>query len=648
MTTTSKFHLAFWLAIFCSFLFAVKLVWADGGLTPAFVLLRSDAGPVERQQVETAITTSGGHVIHIFPNRALIARLPGEAVETVASLPAVVAIYTQKVELATMDPFGPDARRLAGVWNNLISPELDVAAAVQLDAQHPDPLPDARVAPDRPAAGRLSAASSGSVRPGYLDTSGFMAGSVAVSIVLLESDGSLEASTEDWTSSEKQLVFNEIVNALNWWDQLAPAANLTFIYEDHFTNPLPTGVEPIRHSSFDYTYGEPRWIGDAMAALGYSGYYFTQVRNYNNALRSSYNTDWAFTVFVVDSSNDTDNMFADGYFAYAYLGGPFLVMTSGNDGYGPYNMDAVAAHEIGHIFNALDQYYNAAQPCTRTSGYLQVENQNSQYGSCASNVASIMRGQVYPYSAKLIDAYGTGQLGWRDSDGDEIFDPLDVGLPISIDSFVQQQNTITVTGSTQITPYPSPGGTSFTINNFVAVQYRLDGSSWQTATIDSLASEGTSATFSFVATDILAGDHLLEVTALDTAGNVSEPYATQTFTVAGLPDNGINTELSPSSSSTITGTATHSGGGIITSVEYRVDGGSWQPAIPQDGAFNSSYEPFTIVLDMPAVAQTQTITVEARASDNAGHTEVNTASEQVSIGSEPSYSIFLPLVGRGM
>jgi hypothetical protein len=58
-----------------------------------------------------------------------------------------------------------------------------------------------------------------------------------------------------------------------------------------------------------------------MGALGYkSSSYFTRVRDYNNALRATYQTDWAFTVFVVDSSADGDNHFSDGYFAYAYLG----------------------------------------------------------------------------------------------------------------------------------------------------------------------------------------------------------------------------------------------------------------------------------------------------------------------------------------
>lgn len=641
----SKITIALIIAIGAAWWGLTPLAYADGGLTPAFILLTAGA---DARPVETAVVSRGGQVTHIFPNQALIARLPAPALTEIAALPAVAAVRTGRVELAEMDPFGPNARRLAGVWNSLISPQTDLIAAAQLDARHPEQHPDLLIAPDRPAGGLAIAGSSG--RPGYYDTSTFMAGSVAVGIVLLESNGTVEASSEDWTTDEKQLVLNEIVNALNWWTNLKPEAGLTFVYDDHASSPLPTGVEPIRHSSFDYTYGEWRWIGDAMNALGYSSYsYFTQVRSYNDALRKTYNTDWAFTIFVVDSSNDADNKFADGYFAYAYLGGPFMVMTSGNNGYGPYNMDAVAAHEMGHIFNALDQYYSAAQSCTKKAGYLQIENQNSQYGGCSSNVTSIMRGQIYPYTTKAIDRYAAGQIGWRDSDGDGIIDPLDVSLPVAIDTFVQNDNAITVTGSAQIVPFPSPTGDSFTINDFSSIQYRLDGKTWQAATITQLDATGLNAKYDFSLVDIGAGMHTLEVAAVDSVGNMSAVVASRNFTVDDAVDGGLNTELYPSTGQTVPGVAYHSGGRAVIRVEYRVDNGPWQTATAEDGAFDSSNEPFVINLaSVAATTEAQSVRLEARAIDETGYVELNTVSEEVQIGGGQQYSVFIPMVVRGL
>jgi len=493
-----------------------------------FVLMTDDDAQ-QLARLQTSIEANGGRPLHIFPHQALIVEVPSGAIERLAALPGVAAVFTQAIDLSRVDRYGSDARRFASVWNGLVTPQAAVPDTHAVTTGHPDEHNDAFVAPDLPLADGVVLGASTTITPGYYQTSEYMAGSVAVGIVLLESDGSVDPSTEDWTSDEEQHVFSEIVAALDWWAEREPRANLSFVYDDHFSQPLPTGVEPISRSFYDQQY----WIADAMGALGYeASYYFTRVRDYNNGLRVTYQTDWAFTIFVVDSSNDADNRFSDGYFAYAYLGGPFMVMTYGNNGYGPGNMDAIAAHETGHIFYALDQYYSAQQPCTRRSGYLDVENQNSQYGDCASDVSSIMRGQVVPFTVGAIDPYAAGQVGWRDSDGDGILDPLDTELPISIDSLSLDGSSVVVSGTVEIVPYPSPSRTSVTINTLTGVQYRFDGGDWQPATADDGAFDGTAEDYHFTVS-LPPGLHTLEVAALDSAGNVSDVYATETVTILG-------------------------------------------------------------------------------------------------------------------
>ena len=522
-------------------------------------------------------------------------------------------------------------------------------------AQEPDtdPHDDAFIAPDLPSAGGMNqvadVATSTTVTPTYYQTSEYMAGSVAVGIVLLESDGSVDSSTEDWTEAEKHIVFNEIVDALNWWVELEPRANLSFVYDDHFTTPLTTSVEPISRPYSDQKY----WIADAMSALGYDdSSYFSNVRDYDNDLRATYQTDWAFTIFVVDSSADADNSFNNGHSAYAYLGGPFMVMTYGNSGYGPNNMDAVAAHEIGHIFQALDQYAGAQQPCTHSSGYLNVENQNSQYGDCASNVSSIMRSVTGPYRSNEIDEYASGQIGWRDSDGDDILDPLDTELPISIDNIVIDGNSVVVSGTTEIIPYPSPLRTAATINTLTNVQYRFDGGDWQQAIAQDGAFDGTNESYQFADT-LSPGLHTLQVAALDSAANVSDAYITATITILDPVDGGLNTEFSSTESDAsasgvsagdelvLLGTAYHLEG-IVASVEYQIDGGLWQSANAQDGAFDSDYESFTLAIDTQDV-EIGTHLIQARAIDADGNTEINVASQEIEIIAQV-HTISLPLV----
>ena len=611
--------------------------------TSTFILLINDDAS-NMTAVETFIKIQGGHITHSFPYQALIADLPAGVETQITTLPGVALALTQPIDLSLVDIYGPAARRYAAVWNTLITPPPDTGLTAA-GADHPfDPANDALEPPDLPPGGGIGATAD-SVTPGYYQTSEYMAGSVAVGIVLVESNGSVDPSTENWTADEKQLVFNKIVAALNWWAARDPRTHLSFVYDDHFSNPLPTGVEPITRPYYHQQY----WISDAMSALGYNAVsYFSRVRDYNNALRATYHTDWAFTIFVVDSSTDSDNRFSDGYFAYAYLGGPFLVLTYGNNGYGPGNMDAVAAHEIGHIFLALDQYYGAYQTCTRRSGYLNIENQNSEYGGCSSRDTSIMRGQVYPYTTHALDAYAAGQIGWRDSDGDNILDPLDTALPITIGSLIQQENTITVSGSTNIIPYPSPSRTSITINTLTSVQYRFNNGPWQPAQPADGAFDSTAEAYYFTAT-LSPGFYQLEVAAFDSAGNISADYATHTITIFDPVTGGLNTQLfvpgaplPAGESSAIAGvTYNLAPDGIVTNVQYQVNDSSLTTAFPADGNFDSNYEDFSLTIP-PLDEGIYTITVFA--TDGEGNVEIKSANLQLQITASQNSQIFLPLV----
>ncbi len=205
-------------------------------------------------------------------------------------------------------------------------------------------------------------------------------------------------------------------------------------------------------------------------------------------------------------------------------------MTYNNSSHGPDNMDIVAAHEIGHIFCALDQYRNTVQYCTLCSGYLSVENQNRGYGSCALNVSSIMRNPIIAYTDKAIDPYTAGQIGWRDSDGDGIFDPLDTDLPVGIMSISQTANCVMVSGTAEIIPFPSPTSSDVIINMLTGVRYRFDKGDWRPSTADDGIFDGTAEGYRFVAS-LRPGRHILEVAASDSAGNISAIYATGTITV---------------------------------------------------------------------------------------------------------------------
>ena len=497
-------------------------------------------------------------------------------------------------------------------------------------------------APDTP----LTVTGASALQPGFYQTSEFMIGRVAVGLILLESDGTLDPELSTWTADQRQRVLDEVRDGLAWWSNLSPDANLTFIVDDHATQPVATRYEPIRHPQVE----EGLWIGEALSKLGYGvGTHWTRVRTYVNALRSQYDADWAFAIFVVNSAGDADAAFADRYFAYAYVGGPFLVMTYDNAGYGIANMDAVTAHEVGHIFRALDQYASANIGCTARSGYLGVETQNSQREGCASNVNSIMRGGVYPYTADAIDPYGAGQIGWRDSDDDGVFDPVDTTPALKLDPAAQVDGTWHISGEATDAPYPLAWRPPVTIND-VSVEYRIDAGAWQSAEPADGGFDSPHEGFSLQFRISTVGNHRVELRARTNAGNVSQA---ESFTIVVLDpvDGGLDTRLdSPAaqqlgnaSADGVEGLATSyrddgSAGPAIARVEYRIDGGAWQTAGPQDGAFDGAEESFAIPTRLSGGAHL----LEARAIDANGKVEQNTAALQVEVG----HAVYLPMLQR--
>ena len=348
------------------------------------------------------------------------------------------------------------------------------------------------------------------ITPSYYETSEYLIGSVAVGIILPESDGGIDSSTEQWTSSEESNIVGKIQHALNWWASQNPSAGVSLRLDVHFD--VLTKYEPIRRPRTD----QNLWISDCMLYIGYSGtYYFTQVRDYVNALRTRLNTKWAFAIFVVDSSSDSDGKFADNSFAYSYLGGPFLVMTYDNDGWGIDKMDLVTAHEIGHIFYATDEYDGV----TESSGYLNVADVEGSGGIMDGNGANW-----------FLSSGTRGQVGWQDSDGDGLQDIVDT-FPDTIFEIYSPNptyyQTITFTGSATENPYPNmnpKGGKDVTINTIAKVEWSIDSSTWFEATpIDGTFDEAVED-FTFITPSLTPDIYTIEARAVNSVNNVGMSY----------------------------------------------------------------------------------------------------------------------------
>jgi hypothetical protein len=626
---------------------------AQGSLTDQALIILDAADETAMQQSLERIEAEGGRIVHVFPTHVLISSLPQGHETALLGQAGIISIHRSPLDPSSVAAYGQTARQAVEIWNTIFASQQPQQAALSAQEVGEELVNDAFYPPD--LIGEGQATLQGGIRaasaPGYYQTSEFVIGRVAVGIILPESDSSIDPSIEDWTSQEQQNVFSEIVAAMNWWAAREPRANLTFYYDDHFTSPLSTGYEPINRPHSD----QGLWIGQVMGELGYSASsYFTRVRDHNNALRNQYQTDWAFTIFVVDSSSDGDNKFSDGYFAYAYLGGPFMVMTYGNNGYGPNNMDVVTAHEMGHIFHALDQYYSAHQACTYRSGYLYVENQNSQYGNCSSNEASIMRGQVWSYQSGAVDYYARGQVGWWDSDGDDILDPVDTVLQITLEPQAENptsEGVVTYFGSVADIPYDSPMRPDVTINAIASVDYRLNGEEWQEATPGDGAFDSASESYTFTTEFLDPGVYVVDVRAINSAGGSQILAEGDILVILDPEDGALNSALYPYSpdpttddTPSYTGLATTdpANGATVARVEYRLDGGQWQGATASDGTFDETSEGFLFISEPLAPGHH---TFEVRAIDSNGEEETSYSGDALSVvESQRTYIVALPII----
>jgi len=560
---------ATFLAALVTALCCVSLAAASALPSQPYFLVARDALAASR-----SLEAAGGRALHVFPPHVIFA-----AIDDPRALSAAGPIFAFQgpVDPGAAAQFGEIARLAAEAWNRNV---MGIAPLRAEYAVEPPPImDDARRAENvlpTAALARSLAAPLGAAR---YDTSEFMMGKVAVGIFLLESTGAGDPSTEDWTPARASQAISQIQAGLSWWQARDLNAHLTFVYDIH--NPANTSYEPINRSSDD----EGLWIGQVLGNLGYTdSNYYERAFSYLNNIRNGLNTDWAISIWVADSANDADGEFTDGSFAYAYVGGPFMIMTYDNDAYGISGMGAVTAHECGHLFYAMDEYAGGGTG-SEHSGYFDQVNCNAEVGG-TTNVPCIMRGQISPYTQGAVCPCTHGQVGHRDSDGDGIEDILDVPptgtlTPYSPDPAPTGSLTYTGSGSVSRLPNLNTDMSTFsshpdiTLNKIAAAQFRADGGPWQAATATDGAFDEPTEGFTFTAT-LTAGSHVIEARVRDTTGNYHAPAASDSVTVSGGAGYPTCSLTSPANGATLTGTvlvsATASDDVGVARVEFIVDG----------------------------------------------------------------------------
>ncbi len=321
------------------------------------------------------------------------------------------------------------------------------------------------------------------------DTGEFMLGSVAVVPVLFESDGTIDAETQNWSPGEIDAMLARISEGVNWWsgalDELDTVHSLDFVIDDTYAaNPVSTPYEPIDRVSDDFQ----KYAGGFLEDQGYgdSPSFEAAVHRFNHDQRLRLGTDWAFSIFVADASDDADGQFESGGSfsnAFAFAGGQFIVLPSSRPA-------STVAHEMGHIFWARDEYPGGGS-WTDTRGYYDAQNLNAADDAPPGSVQeiSIMRAGeplAQAYANQVSPASTLAMVGWQDSDGNGIFDLADVPLALdAVGHFDAETDTYHFRGSASAVPLRNQNSSGpqsdITLNQISRLEYSLDGGEWVTA-----------------------------------------------------------------------------------------------------------------------------------------------------------------------
>ena len=378
------------------------------------------------------------------------------------------------------------------------------------------------------------------------DTGEYMLGDVLVTVVLMESNNSIDNGTitypgqspisytpENWTAGAIAAVKSNIEAGVNWWKDTLDALpdvrdgllNFTFDWT-HADNPVLTGYEPIARRSNDFSL----WMYDFLGKVGFDQTlnFSTDIRAYNNFRRQQANADWAFTIFVVNDAVDGGTFAPGGDFsqAFAFAGGRFMVVPASRPA-------STFAHEAGHMFWAFDEYLDAdglPDEYLRQRGYYATQNTNAADNPAAGFVQqpSIMtNGPLLEtaYAGHTSSDSSLEMIGWRDSDANGIFDVLDVPFTLTgVGRYDLASGRYKFTGdsSVQTLLNKNPAGlqNDITINRIRVVEFSIDDGPW---TVYQTFPDRTYKTSIDLSIPLSPGEHTIKIRTHDTRTGVMSP-----------------------------------------------------------------------------------------------------------------------------
>ncbi|MBV9210609.1 MAG: VCBS repeat-containing protein, partial [Acidobacteria bacterium] len=387
------------------------------------LIVTGDKDNASANRTREYIESQGGRIAVMAPPHVMLGWIPQSLMGQLTGKHGIELVTYQAVDFSKLKYQDRASKAACDFFNAVVNGSLAQEAA-SADRTHGEPLAGDGLTP--PAINREAyrqnlerAGVQNAARLAEAPTianSDSMTGTVAVNMFFVESNGATDPNTYTWTATDQQNTYNRVVSSLTWWSQQAPAYGQSVTFTVSFYGATDAAMqqpyEPITHASSQ----DSLWIASVMANLGYtSGTHFDRVTAFNTWLKGYAGTNWAYSMFIGYNPpvSGAPSTFTNGYFAYAYLGGPYSQLLFSNDGWGATNFGLVATHETGHIFWACDEYYQAGyggcQSCGACASFgprPTITNGNCEFCS-TSSVTCMMKSNSY-----ALCPYTPPQIGW--------------------------------------------------------------------------------------------------------------------------------------------------------------------------------------------------------------------------------------------
>lgn len=247
-----------------------------------------------------------------------------------------------------------------------------------------------------------------------------------------------------WTQAAVDEVTNRSINGYRFWGDVGQTYGKNVVFTVVAYSPtnliykplLEVPVEPVKYVGSAARPGttenyDSLWIDPVMTKFGYSlGEEFSSVRAYSEASRAGGYYSSAFCNFIANNEEaPLDTTWAtygggtNGNGSYTYLGNFEVTLSDPNAR--RYTVDAVAAHETGHVFWACDEYYQPGHAtcdcavCNNPPGSNDdrppgtgVPNANCENGCSGPFSACIMKDNGAAFPNRQICTFTAQHIAW--------------------------------------------------------------------------------------------------------------------------------------------------------------------------------------------------------------------------------------------